>query len=201
MKKRILYGVANYEEIVAKNGYFIDKTRYIPELEMIRNPVFLRPRRFVVDDIYADYEFDRSSQIEVHTLLRSHYNGYHFANGDGEAIYNPTLVTHFLVEFCESGGRIPEFLTDLNLRNDLYWVRRITTSYPGSSEEFVDGLVALNAIELAGQVLREWFVKMSTKPFQGMRGVSGSGPILVVNSKNQTIEFIGDIIAQQAPIH
>jgi hypothetical protein len=147
MKKRILYGVANYEEIVAKNGYFIDKTRYIPELEMIRNPVFLRPRRFVVDDIYADYEFDRSSQIEVHTLLRSHYNGYHFANGDGEAIYNPTLVTHFLVEFCESGGRIPEFLTDLNLRTDLYWVRRITTSYPGSSEEFVDGLVALNAID------------------------------------------------------
>ena len=35
MKKRILYGVANYEEIIAENGYFVDKTRYIPELEMI----------------------------------------------------------------------------------------------------------------------------------------------------------------------
>jgi Predicted AAA-ATPase/PD-(D/E)XK nuclease superfamily len=101
----------------------------------------------VVDDIYADYEFDRSSQKEVHTLLRSHYNGYHFANGDGEAIYNSTLVMHFLVEFCESGGRIPEFLTDLNLRTDLSWVRRITTSYPGSTEEFVDGLVTLNTIK------------------------------------------------------
>ena len=41
MKKRILYGVANYEEIIAENGYFVDKTRYILELEMIRNPVFL----------------------------------------------------------------------------------------------------------------------------------------------------------------
>ena len=46
MKKRILYGVANYEEIVAKNGYFIDKTQYIKQLEEIENPVFLRPRRF-----------------------------------------------------------------------------------------------------------------------------------------------------------
>jgi len=101
----------------------------------------------VVDDIYADYEFDRSSQKGVHTLLRSHYNGYHFANGDGEAIYNSTLVMYFLVEFCESGGRIPEFLTDMNLRTDLSWVRRITTSYPGSTEEFVDGLVTLNTIK------------------------------------------------------
>ena len=49
----------------------------------------------LVDDIYADYEFDRSSQKEVHTLLRSHYNGYHFVNANGEAIYNPTLVTQF----------------------------------------------------------------------------------------------------------
>ena len=46
MKKRILCGVANYEEIVAKNGCFIDKTRYIEKLEEIETPVFLRPRRF-----------------------------------------------------------------------------------------------------------------------------------------------------------
>jgi hypothetical protein len=46
MKKRILYGVANYEEMVQKNGYFVDKTAYIEKLEMVENPVFLRPRRF-----------------------------------------------------------------------------------------------------------------------------------------------------------
>jgi len=46
MRKRILYGVANYEEVVAKNGYFVDKTQYIEKLESIENPVFLRPRRF-----------------------------------------------------------------------------------------------------------------------------------------------------------
>lgn len=46
MKKRVLYANANYEEIVSDNGYFVDKTRYIEKLESVRNPVFLRPRRF-----------------------------------------------------------------------------------------------------------------------------------------------------------
>jgi len=46
MKKRILYANANYEEIVAENGYFVDKTHYIAKLETVKNSVFLRPRRF-----------------------------------------------------------------------------------------------------------------------------------------------------------
>jgi hypothetical protein len=46
MKKRVLYGSANYEDIVQKNGYFVDKTAYIEKLENVENPVFLRPRRF-----------------------------------------------------------------------------------------------------------------------------------------------------------
>ncbi|MEZ4527279.1 MAG: AAA family ATPase [Desulfobacterales bacterium] len=46
MKKRILYANANYEEIVNDCGYFVDKTHYIEKLEQIKNPVFLRPRRF-----------------------------------------------------------------------------------------------------------------------------------------------------------
>ena len=46
MKKRVLYGSANYKDLVQKNGYFVDKTPYIEKLEMIENPVFLRPRRF-----------------------------------------------------------------------------------------------------------------------------------------------------------
>ncbi|GAK52654.1 hypothetical protein U14_03907 [Candidatus Moduliflexus flocculans] len=46
MKKRVLYAIANYEELVRDNGYFVDKTPYIERLEQISNPVFLRPRRF-----------------------------------------------------------------------------------------------------------------------------------------------------------
>lgn len=46
MPKRILYSEANYETIIKENGYFVDKTEYIEKLETVKNPVFLRPRRF-----------------------------------------------------------------------------------------------------------------------------------------------------------
>ncbi len=46
MKRRIPYAVANYEKIVRQNYYFVDKTRFIHELEKYEIPVFLRPRRF-----------------------------------------------------------------------------------------------------------------------------------------------------------
>ena len=38
MKKWILYAVANYEELVRDNGYFVDKTAYIEKLKPVNNP-------------------------------------------------------------------------------------------------------------------------------------------------------------------
>uniref|UniRef100_A0A7C4RSJ1 AAA family ATPase n=1 Tax=Desulfatirhabdium butyrativorans TaxID=340467 RepID=A0A7C4RSJ1_9BACT len=98
----------------------------------------------LIDNIYTDYGFDPSTRSEITEILKIHYNGYHFIDPQGEAIYNPTLVMYFLVSFCENGGRIPECLTDLNLRTDLSWVRRLTSAYPGSTEAFVDNLVTTN---------------------------------------------------------
>ena len=46
MPTRIPYAVANYEEIVRERYYFVDKTRFIRDLEAYKIPVFLRPRRF-----------------------------------------------------------------------------------------------------------------------------------------------------------
>ena len=45
-KKQILYGEANYKNMVLENGYYVDKTGFISLLEKYKNPVFLRPRRF-----------------------------------------------------------------------------------------------------------------------------------------------------------
>ena len=45
MKRRIPYGVMNFEELV-RECYFVDNTSYIHELETIKTPVFLRPKRF-----------------------------------------------------------------------------------------------------------------------------------------------------------
>ncbi len=44
MAKKIPYAVANYEKIVNEDFYFVDKTRFIRELEKYQVPVFLRPR-------------------------------------------------------------------------------------------------------------------------------------------------------------
>ena len=46
MARRIPYAIANYEEIVTDGYHFVDKTRFIRELERYKIPVFLRPRRF-----------------------------------------------------------------------------------------------------------------------------------------------------------
>jgi hypothetical protein len=46
MKKRMPYGIANFEEMATGPYYYIDKTQYIEKLEQVKYPVFLRPKRF-----------------------------------------------------------------------------------------------------------------------------------------------------------
>ncbi|MFH0924522.1 MAG: AAA family ATPase [bacterium] len=47
MKKKIPYAIASFEKLKETNDYFyIDKTRFIEEIEKYNVPVFLRPRRF-----------------------------------------------------------------------------------------------------------------------------------------------------------
>ena len=46
VKRVVPYAVGNYAELVEDKSYFVDKTPYIALLERIKNPVFLRPRRF-----------------------------------------------------------------------------------------------------------------------------------------------------------
>ena len=99
----------------------------------------------LVDVVYADYRFDPATRGDVATVLKQQYNGYHFVVSDGETVYNSTIVMYFLDQFCRHRA-IPEYLTDMNLKTDLAWVKRITSAYPGSTEEFVDQLTTANAI-------------------------------------------------------
>jgi len=99
----------------------------------------------LLNEIFKDYDLDSALRHQVNSLMRTHYNGYHFVSHDGEAIYNSTLVSYFLYHLCDY-RQIPKFLTDMNLRTDLSWVRRITAAYDGSTEEFVDRLLLHNTI-------------------------------------------------------
>jgi hypothetical protein len=99
----------------------------------------------LLDDIYREHELDPATRSEVDALIKSNYNGYHFVEPDGEALYNSTILIYFLRYFTEY-KKIPETLTDLNLKTDLSWVRKITGSHPGDTEEFVGQLMRENRI-------------------------------------------------------
>ncbi len=79
MRKRVVYGEANYEELVRKNGYFVDKTRYIETLERVENPVFLRPRRFgkslwcrILECYYNIRQKDQFQELFGQTYIGQH---------------------------------------------------------------------------------------------------------------------------------
>ncbi|MFN8487908.1 MAG: AAA family ATPase [Caldilineaceae bacterium] len=110
----------------------------------------------LLDAVYVDYELDPTTRPEIAALIKNHYNGYHFVAPEGEALYNSTSLMYFLQELTRH-KRPPEFLTDLNLRTDLYWVRRLTGANPGQTETFIDTLTTENRIAYDRTVLRTKF--------------------------------------------
>jgi Predicted AAA-ATPase/PD-(D/E)XK nuclease superfamily len=82
MKRRVVYAEANYEALVRKHGYFVDKTEYIAKLELVENPVFLRPRRFgkslLCSMLSYYYDLDYAHRFEElfgHTWIGQHPTG------------------------------------------------------------------------------------------------------------------------------
>ena len=56
----------------------------------------------LLDDVYRDYGILPATRQGVQTLIKSHYNGYHFVNPKkGQALYNSTTLMHFLNWFCD----------------------------------------------------------------------------------------------------
>jgi hypothetical protein len=78
--KQIPYGVTDFIAIQKENKYFIDKTKYIPELEKSGNFLtFLRPRRFgktlllaVLDAYYNSLYKDIFDEIFGDTFIATH---------------------------------------------------------------------------------------------------------------------------------
>lgn len=100
----------------------------------------------LLDEIYHDYEMDPDSRNETNALIKNQYNGYHFLKTDGEPVYNSTILIYFLHYFTRYSA-YPEYLTDMNLKTDLEWVRRITGLNSDLTKGFVDQLMINNTIE------------------------------------------------------
>ena len=66
--KQIMYGVTDFALIRAENGYFVDRTALIRELEKTRYAMFLRPRRFgkslLCAILQAYYDIDYAGRFD-----------------------------------------------------------------------------------------------------------------------------------------
>jgi hypothetical protein len=117
MKKQILYSVANYEEIVRNHGYYIDKTHYIEKLETIKNPIFLRPRRFGKSLFCRTLEcyYDINKIDDFERLFASTYIGQ-----NPTPLHNSFLVLYLNFSTIDPSGNIEDieesFDTTCNLR-------------------------------------------------------------------------------------
>ena len=99
----------------------------------------------LLDQVYLDYAIDPATRQAVETLIKNHYDGYHFVNPSSDAIYNSTILMYFLNWLCDF-KTIPPRLTDQNLKNDLSWIRRLTAANPHQTVAFVDQLTLHNKI-------------------------------------------------------
>jgi len=78
--KKIPYGLANYERVVQKNCYYVDKTIYLRTLEEIGDYLFfIRPRRFgkslfisVLEAYYDVFYKDRYEEFFKGTWIYDH---------------------------------------------------------------------------------------------------------------------------------
>ncbi len=112
MKRRIPYGVGNYEEIVKDGYYYVDKTKYIRVLEQVKNPIFLRPRRFGktlwCSTLECYYDVNRKDRFE-------HLFGHTAIGKDPTPERNGYLVLRFNFSVMSVGNTVAELEESFNL--------------------------------------------------------------------------------------
>jgi len=116
----------------------------------------LRETGKLLDEVYRDYEIDPATRQLVMEVITSNYNGYRIVNPKGEGIFNSTILMYFLKKFIIY-QKIPDYLIDLNLKTDISWVKRLTASNPGDTEELVNQLLIDNRIPYNDIYLLEKF--------------------------------------------
>ncbi len=99
----------------------------------------------LLDEVYSDFSLPLEDRSEIEALLQTHYNGYHFSRTAGPKLYNSSILFYFLRHLTRFGAP-PKHLTDVNLKTDISWIRRLTGSNPQLTENFVDQVLWKNEI-------------------------------------------------------
>jgi len=96
--KRLPYGISDYEKLITNNYYYVDKTKYIEELENVANPniMCLRPRKFgkSLFTSVLEYYYDILESDKFDILFKDTYIGS-----------NPTKLknSYYILRFDFSG--------------------------------------------------------------------------------------------------
>ena len=79
--KKLPYGISNYQELIEDNYYYVDKTKYIEELENLaeKRIMFLRPRKFGKTLFTSTLEnyYDIKKENKFEELYKDTYIGKH----------------------------------------------------------------------------------------------------------------------------
>ncbi len=158
MRKRVVYGEANYEELVRKNGYFVDKTHYIETLEMVENPVFLRPRRFGKSlwcQLLECY-YDIRQQESFDFLFGQTFIGQH-----PTALRNSFFILHLDFSIVRLGKTIEEIEVSFNHICNGY-MNMIVNIY----KDWFQGEVTIDRKGPASANLEEilWYIRQNSLP-------------------------------------
>jgi hypothetical protein len=148
MQRRIPYAVANYEEIVEGRYHFVDKTRFIRELEHYKVPVMLRPRRFGkslwCSILECYYDVNRKSRFD--TL---------FANTDIGRNPTPARNSHLVMRFDFSKVEVKPNLAALEISFNTLCNKamRVFTSSYRTLSDFADPAETATASESLESIL------------------------------------------------
>ncbi|MEA2061087.1 MAG: AAA family ATPase [Thermodesulfobacteriota bacterium] len=110
----------------------------------------------LLDEVYRDYQIDSSTRQNVNQLIKNQYDGFRFTNESRESLYNSTILIYFLDWFCEY-KTIPQHLTDLNLKTDISWVKRLCGANPENAKNFVTQLTLYNSVDYDDVLLTSRF--------------------------------------------
>ena len=109
--KRIPYGMQNWEDVRLSNYYYVDKTRFIPEIEAANNYFFfIRPRRFgksLLMNMLRQYYDVRKAHL-FDRLFGDLWIGQH-----PTPMHNQYLVLY--LNFSMIGGRLDQYEESMNV--------------------------------------------------------------------------------------
>ncbi|MBU1957493.1 AAA family ATPase, partial [bacterium] len=139
--KKIIYGLSNYKMVKDNDYFYIDKTRYIEDIENLneRFLIFLRPRRFGKSLFLStlQYYYDENSKNEFETMFHDTYIGKH----------STPLKNSFRILFFEFSGINTDKSVEEIFQQFTFKVKVSLTSYfteYGYSDEVIKKLDNIN---------------------------------------------------------